>query len=69
MQVAVGIRPHQSHFDIGNRPIHRAETYRLPNGKAEFKEILLPEKGKQIQIIHVKSLDVNLPVNPIGRAQ
>ena len=68
MQVTVGVRPHQSHFDIGNRPIHRAKPHRLPNGKTEFKEILLPEKGKQIQVIHVEGLDVNLPVNPIGSA-
>ena len=68
MQVAVGICPHQSHFDIGNRPIHRAKPHCLPNGKTEFKEILLPEEGKQIQVVHVESLDVNLPVNPIGSA-
>ena len=68
MQVTVGVRPHQSHFDIGNRPIHRAKPHRLPNGKTEFKKILLPEKGKQIQVVHVKGLDVNLPVNPIGSA-
>ena len=51
--VAVGIISYKDHFNITKGPVHRTETHRLSYRKAESKEVLLPEEGEEIKVIHV----------------